>query len=118
MKNRFAYGFLLVALFVLGSCAAGGDKEHKVVAQPVAPAGTVKELNVNSPDSDQYVKLETNMGDIVLKLYRETQGHRKNFINLVMNGYYNGQIFYRVDRGSLIQAGDYTSIKDPDRPDI
>ena len=118
MKNRFAYGFLLVALFVLGSCAAGGDKEQKAVAQPVEPAGTVKELNVNSPDSDQYVKLETNMGDIVLKLYRETPGHRKNFINLVMNGFYDGQLFYRVKKDLFIQTGDYTSKTNPDGADL
>jgi cyclophilin family peptidyl-prolyl cis-trans isomerase len=36
----------------------------------------------------------------------------------VKNGYYNGQIFHRVVPGKLIQAGDYTSIKNPDKADI
>ena len=74
----------------------------------------VKDLNTNSPDKDQYVLIRTSHGDIKIKLYREAPLHRKNFINLVMNGYYNGQIFHRVVPGKLIQAGDYTSINDPD----
>ena len=71
----------------------------------------VKDLNTASPDCDQYVLLSTSFGDIKIRLYREAPQHRKNFINLVMNNYYDGQIFYRVDPGSLIQAGDYTSVK-------
>ena len=62
--------------------------------------------------------MSTSRGDIKIKLYRETPLHRKNFINLVMNGYYDGQIFYRVVPGSMIQAGDYTSIKNPNKRDI
>ena len=71
----------------------------------------IKELNTESPDCDQYVLMSTSHGDVKIKLYRETPLHRKNFINLVMNGYYDGQIFYRVDPGTLIQTGDYTSVK-------
>lgn len=71
----------------------------------------IKDLNTESPDCDQYVLMSTSHGDVKIKLYRETPLHRKNFINLVMNGYYDGQIFYRVDPGTLIQTGDYTSVK-------
>lgn len=108
--KKILFPLLLAVLFV--SC---GDKQQK---KRTDDGFVVKELNTNSPDCDQYVLMSTSYGDIKIKLYRETPLHRKNFINLVMNGYYNGQIFYRVDRGSLIQAGDYTSIKDPDRYDI
>ena len=103
---------------LFASCAAGGDKEQKPVEQPCEPASLVKELNVNSPDSDQYVMLATNMGDITIKLYRETPGHRKNFINLVMNGFYDGQLFYRVKKDLFIQTGDYTSKTKPDGADL
>ena len=78
----------------------------------------IKDLNVSSPDSDQYVLMATNMGDIVIKLYRETPGHRKNFINLVMNGFYDGQLFYRVKKDMLIQSGDYTSKTNPNGADL
>ena len=108
--KKILFTLLLAVLFV--SCS---EKQHK---KRTDDGFVVKELNTASPDCDQYVLMSTSYGNIKIKLYRETPLHRKNFINLVMNGYYNGQIFYRVDRGSLIQAGDYTSIKDPDRPDI
>lgn len=118
MMKRISYYLLFITIFLFGSCAAGGDKEQKPAEQLSESASLVKELNVNSPDSDQYVKLATNMGDIVIKLYRETPGHRKNFINLVMNGFYDGQLFYRVKKDLFIQTGDYTSKTKPDGADL
>ena len=106
-----------MALF-FASCASDGKKEQTPVAKPVESPSLVKELNTSPPDSDQYVRLETNMGDITIKLYRETPGHRKNFINLVMNGFYDGQLFYRVKKDLFIQTGDYTSKTKPDAADL
>ena len=60
-------------------------------------------------DADQYVRMETSEGDIVLKLYRETPRHRHNFVKLAQKGYYDGQTFYRIVNNSLIQAGDPNS---------
>lgn len=105
---------LLTVIVLLCSCGAGSEKPQKGAEQSEEPVSLVRELNVNSPDSDQYVKLSTSMGDIVIKLYRETPGHRKNFINLVMNGFYDGQLFYRVKKNLLIQTGDHTSRTRPD----
>lgn len=93
----------MVALLV--ACDSGEKQQVKNSKNGLE----IKELNTNSPDCDQYVLMSTSHGDIKIKLYREAPMHRKNFINLVMNGYYDGQIFYRVDPGRLIQAGDYTS---------
>ena len=98
---------------LLFSC--GGEVQQ---SEPKEDASMIKELNVNSPDSDQYVLMATNMGDNVIKLYRETPGHRKNFINLVMNGFYDGQLFYRVKKDMLIQSGDYTSKTNPNGADL
>ena len=52
------------------------------------------------------VKIETNMGDIIVKLYDETPKHRDNFIKLVENGTYEGTLFHRVIKDFMIQAGD------------
>lgn len=110
--KKIIFAFSIVALLL--SCGEGTVKQEKK-----SKAGfEIKDLNVDSPDCDQYVLMSTSRGDIKIKLYRETPLHRKNFINLVMNGYYNGQIFYRVVPGSMIQAGDYTSIKNPNKRDI
>ena len=52
------------------------------------------------------VKIETTMGDIIVKLYDETPKHRDNFIKLVENGTYEGTLFHRVIKDFMIQAGD------------
>lgn len=51
------------------------------------------------------VKIETTMGDIIVKLYDETPNHRDNFIKLVENGTYEGTLFHRVIKDFMIQAG-------------
>ena len=40
------------------------------------------------------VLLQTNLGDITLRLYDETPQHRDNFLRLVRD--YNGTLFHRV----------------------
>lgn len=117
MKKIYCYLFVIVVL-LFASCGADSNKEQKPAEQSSEPVSLVKELNIDSPDSDQYVKLATNHGDVVIKLYRETPGHRKNFINLVMNGFYDGQLFYRVKKDLFIQTGDYTSKTKPDATDL
>ena len=110
--RRVFFLFSIIALLL--SCAG----ETPAPEKKSTTGFEIKDLNTGSPDCDQYVLMSTSHGDIKIKLYRETPLHRKNFINLVMNGYYDGQIFYRVVPGSMIQAGDYTSIKNPTKRDI
>ena len=52
------------------------------------------------------VKIETTMGDIVVKLYDETPKHRDNFIKLAKDSVYEGTLFHRVIKDFMIQAGD------------
>ena len=52
------------------------------------------------------VKIQTMLGDIVVRLYDETPIHRDNFIKLVKQGYYDGTLFHRVIKGFMIQGGD------------
>lgn len=107
--------FLLYSLLAMIFVSCGNQPTEEKANDN---ASMIKDLNVNSPDSDQYVLMATNMGDIVIKLYREAPGHRKNFINLVMNGFYDGQLFYRVKKDMLIQSGDYTSKTNPNGADL
>ena len=55
---------------------------------------------------DKIIIIETNFGSIKVRLYNETPLHRDNFIKLVKDGYYNGQLFHRVINNFMIQAGD------------
>ncbi|MDM8153119.1 peptidylprolyl isomerase [Bacteroides gallinaceum] len=62
-----------------------------------------------SMTNETLVRLETTMGDIIVKLYDETPKHRDNFIKLVKEGVYDGTLFHRVIQNFMIQAGDPTS---------
>lgn len=55
------------------------------------------------------VKIETSLGNIVVKLYDETPLHKANFIKLVNSGIYDGTLFHRVIEDFMVQAGDPTS---------
>ncbi len=54
------------------------------------------------------VKLQTNMGDIVIELYDNMPITAGNFENLVKQGVYDGVIFHRVIDNFMIQGGDPT----------
>ena len=92
--------FVVSALFVLFAACSGAQSDS------VKTEFGIRELNDSSPDCDQYVLMETSMGNIKLMLYKDAPLHRKNFVNLVKNGFYNGQLFFRVSENFMIQAGD------------
>jgi peptidylprolyl isomerase len=54
------------------------------------------------------IKLETNMGDIVIELYSKMPITSGNFKKLVEKGFYDGVIFHRVIDGFMLQGGDPT----------
>ena len=73
---------------------------------------SMAQVSVNqkgTKEKDTYVKIETSMGNIVVKLYNETPLHRDNFIKLVKDGTYNGLLFHRVIKNFMIQGGDPNS---------
>lgn len=55
---------------------------------------------------NQYVKITTNKGEVIIKLYNETPLHRDNFIKVAQSGLYNGTLFHRVIKDFMIQGGD------------
>ncbi|MEI3155155.1 MAG: peptidylprolyl isomerase [Odoribacter sp.] len=55
--------------------------------------------------------IETNLGNIAVKLYNDTPTHRDNFIPLAKAGHYDGTLFYRVIKNFVIQGGSSDSRK-------
>ncbi|MBD5641009.1 MAG: peptidyl-prolyl cis-trans isomerase [Desulfovibrio sp.] len=56
------------------------------------------------------VRIETNMGDILVQLdSRKAPIATANFIQYVKSGHYDGTIFHRVIKGFMIQGGGFTA---------
>ena len=56
-------------------------------------------------EKETEVLIETSMGDIRVKLYNDTPGHRDNFIQNIKDKKYDGTYFHRVVRNFMIQGG-------------
>ncbi len=62
--------------------------------------------NTEKTPKGDIVHMQTNMGEIVLKLYDLTPKHKENFKKLAKQGYFNGMLFHRVIKEFMIQSGD------------
>ena len=58
---------------------------------------------------DTLIEVTTRFGTMMIQLYRETPGHRRNFIKLVQQGFYDDLLFHRCIKGFMIQGGDPNS---------
>jgi cyclophilin family peptidyl-prolyl cis-trans isomerase len=87
-------GFIILSLFVLCACSQAGSGNNQ---------------SDNQQDQEYKVKISTDLGDIVLKLYNETPVHRDNFLSLTRDGFFDGTLFHRVINQFMIQGGDPSS---------
>jgi len=63
----------------------------------------------HSQENSTIIVLETNQGNIEIRLYEDTAPKTcENFIGLAKKGYYDGVIFHRVIKGFMLQTGDPT----------
>jgi peptidyl-prolyl cis-trans isomerase B (cyclophilin B) len=65
--------------------------------------------SVQADENAPRVRIQTNLGDIVVELNREKAPQTvANFLSYVNEGFYNGTIFHRVIDGFMIQGGGFT----------
>jgi len=68
-----------------------------------------KDSIVTKKDRKKDVLLQTNYGDIFVRLSDSTPLHRDNFLKLVKVHYYDSVLFHRVIKNFMIQSGDPNS---------
>lgn len=62
-------------------------------------------FSVFSQEKEVKAVIETNLGQMVVRLYNDTPNHRDNFVRSAKMGHYNGTLFYRVIKDFVIQGG-------------
>lgn len=60
---------------------------------------------LQAQEKETMVLIETNLGNMKVKLYNDTPKHRDHFIRLARAGHYDGTLFYRVIKDFVIQGG-------------
>ena len=65
-----------------------------------------KQIVIDAPEGECLILIETEYGDMKVRLYDETPLHRDNFIKLAEEGYLDGTLFHRIINGFMIQGGD------------
>ncbi len=58
------------------------------------------------PDEDYLITIKTDYGEMKAILFDKTPKHKKNFIKLAKEGFYDGTLFHRIIDGFMIQGGD------------
>ena len=82
-----------VAIFIIAVLLVGFTLFVMKMVENITPPGTM-------------IKLETNHGDITIKLYSDMPVTAGNFKSLVEKGTYDGVIFHRIIDGFMLQGGD------------
>lgn len=72
----------------------------------------------NNSDKTRFVTFTTSEGNIKIKLYNNTPGHKENMIRLVKEKFYDGIKFHRVINKFMIQAGNPATREDFSEEDI
>jgi len=81
----------------------------KVVKKKSVVSKTKKPVVSPAIDKSVKVKITTDSGTMIVKLYDSTPLHRDNFVKLVKEGFYDSLLFHRIIQGFMIQGGDPNS---------
>lgn len=99
---RVTYIFFLTFTLLLSGCSTK-EKGETITNENVTDVLT--RYAANNPEKD--VIIETEYGNMRIKLYEDTPLHRANFIKLIKEGHYENAEFYRIFYQFMIQAGDF-----------
>lgn len=97
MKSIYPTLFLAAILIV------GCGKKNTIEVTDQNKREILTQYGGQNPEKD--VLIETDFGNISVRLYDETPLHRANFIKLIKDGYYKDAEFYRVVEKFVVQGG-------------
>jgi len=108
IKKTYILGFIVFMMSVgFSSCTSSTAKDssdNNAISEKEQTKEEPKVVEDEKPE--QLVKISTEYGDMVVKLYNGTPLHRDNFIKLVKGHYYDSLLFHRVIKDFMIQGGD------------
>jgi cyclophilin family peptidyl-prolyl cis-trans isomerase len=113
--KKFVYCVLALTV-LLGGCKnrnkVDGDGEEMesqdsvTVVQPKLSAEAALQKKLKELPEEPVFDINTSMGTIKVRLFKDTPRHRDNFEKLALNGYFDNLLFHRVIDGFMIQGGD------------
>lgn len=135
-KSTLSISILLYPMFLFISCKNEAKQEKTIVKQTIEKP--VKKVKYIPPEKRRYIfdtittensvqfftkygkehpqtkiKIETRLGDIFVRLYKDTPLHRASFLYLIDKGYYDTTSFYRVVPDFIVQGGNSDNLVTP-----
>ena len=109
-KIVLAFSLMIAALFFTTNLNAQVKKTiSKKKIATVKKIPTSKKVAVVNKTVPIRIKIVTDSGTMIVKLYDSTPLHRDNFVKLVKEGFYDSLLFHRVIPQFMIQGGDPAS---------
>ena len=107
MNKKFVAVFFLITIGLLQAFAGFTQIKKVSVKKTAKPVHkTLAKKVVINKQSPIRIKIVTDSGTLVVKLYDSTPMHRDNFVKLVKQGFYDSLLFHRVIPQFMIQGGD------------
>jgi len=105
-KLKITVPFVLMLCFAI---TAGAQVKKTPVKKTTVKTTTVKKMTTTVTTKKvpgTRIKITTDSGVMVLRLYDQTPKHRDNFVKLAGDHFFDSLLFHRVIQGFMIQGGD------------
>ena len=120
LKKFLSLGLLLLLMQAFaaqaqqkGTKTSAAPSKPKTTAQSTKPKAKTQPAKKTMSANETRVRIRTDKGTIIVRLYDATPLHRDNFIALVKKGFYDSLLFHRVISTFMIQGGDPNSKNAP-----